>query len=191
MIYRLFAIVVVIGLAVSYAVYQRRSLDSVIVSDRGESILSRLPEASFETLDGKEFRPHELYDQESVKLLIVHYWGTWCAPCEAELPDLLALIKRYADTPGVKFLLVAVNDELRKVEKHIKAAPVPKDAPIIWLLDNRNVYKDIFGTTRVPETFVFSSDKSTLRKYVGPQQWNKPLFFQSFDEFLQISERRL
>jgi cytochrome c biogenesis protein CcmG, thiol:disulfide interchange protein DsbE len=116
--------------------------------------------------------------------------GTWCAPCEAELPDLLALIKRYEDRPGVKFLLVATNDEVFKVQKHLKTLAIPKSS-IYWLIDNKNVHRDQYGTTRVPETFVFSSDKTTLRKYVGPQEWNKTMFFQSFDEFLQISDRKL
>jgi hypothetical protein len=86
--------------------------------------------------------------------------------------------------------LVAVNDEKVKIEKHLKTLVVPK-ASVTWVMDNRNTHRDIYGTTRVPETYVFSSDKRTLKKYTGPQEWNKPMFFQTFDEFLQISTRKL
>ena len=146
-----------------------------------------MPNASFETLEGEQFNLSDLKSD----LVVVHYWATWCAPCEAELPELLKFIDTFKDKPGVKFLLVAVNDDLMKVKKHLKAQTIPKEASITWLMDNGNVYRDIFGTSRVPETYVFSSDKMTLKKYVGPQEWNNPMFFQTFDEFLQISTRKL
>ena len=188
MFIRIAAILSVITITVVYTFWSKKSLESQIVSSsKSTSVLAKLPAASFETLEGK---PFDLHDQQ-FDLLVVHYWATWCAPCEAELPELLKFIDTFKGKPGVKFLLVAVNDDLIKVKKHLKAQPIPKDAPITWLMDNENVHKDMFGTIRVPETFVFSSDKTTLRKYVGPQEWNKPMFFQTFDEFLQISTRKL
>lgn len=146
-----------------------------------------MPEASFETLEGDQFPLSSLKSD----LLIVHYWATWCAPCEAELPELLKFINTFKDKPDVRFLLVAVNDDIMKVKKHLKSQSIPENASITWLMDNKNVHKDIFGTVRVPETYVFSSDKMTLKKFSGPQEWSKPMFFQTFDEFLQISTRKL
>jgi cytochrome c biogenesis protein CcmG, thiol:disulfide interchange protein DsbE len=149
-----------------------------------------LPPSEFSTLEGQPLLLHSLYE-EPLDLLVVHFWGTWCAPCEAELPDLLNFIKRYEGQPRVRFVLVAVNDDIIKIQKHLKSMPVPRQAPILWLLDNNNVFREAFGTTRVPETYVFSSDKKTLRKFVGPQEWNKPMFFQLFADLLQISSRQL
>jgi thiol-disulfide isomerase/thioredoxin len=130
-------------------------------------------------------------NDKSLELLVVHFWGTWCAPCEAELPDLLTFIKRFEGRSGVKFLLVATNDEVIKVKKHLKGLSNAEAASIHWLLDQKNIHRDAFGTTRVPETYVFSSDKTLLRKFMGPQEWNNPLFFQTFSELLQISMRKL
>lgn len=188
MLNRIIIILIIIVATIGYSLYQKNSLESQL-SITTEAILAKLPRASFENLEGDKVELDSFYT-EGVELLIVHFWGTWCGPCEAELPDLLSLIKRFEDRPRVKFLLVAVNDEKIKVQKHLKTLAVPK-ASVIWLLDNSNVHRDLFGTTRVPETYVFSSDKSTLRKYVGPQEWNKTMFFQSFDEYLQISTRKL
>ncbi len=192
MIYRLLAIILIIAATIGYSAYQKNSLKQLLVSEgKGEAILSNLPATEFTTLEGKAFNVDELYKNERVDLLMVHYWGTWCGPCEAELPDLLSLIKRFEGRPNVKFLLVAANDEAIKVQKYLKTLTIPDKASIYWLLDNKNVHRDLFGTTRVPETYVFSSDKTTLRKFIGPQEWNKPLFFQTFDELLQISTRKL
>lgn len=188
MLNRIIIILAIIAATVGYTVYQKNSLKSQL-THKTEAILASMPQGLFQTLDGEPFDPHSFYN-EPVGLLVVHYWGTWCGPCEAELPDLLALIKRFEGRPEVKFLLVAVNDEKVKIEKHLKTLVLPK-ASITWVMDNRNTHRDIYGTTRVPETYVFSSDKRTLKKYTGPQEWNKPMFFQTFDEFLQISTRKL
>lgn len=192
MFYRILIILVILTLTVVYSTYQKKSLESQLVTDsrRSTSILKKLPAAEFTTLEGEPFSLHGFYEKERISLLVVHFWGTWCAPCEAELPDLLSFMRRFEDKPEVKFLLVAVNDDLIKVKKHIKNLALPK-ASITWVLDSKNDHREKFGTTRVPETYVFSSDKMTLRKYVGPQEWNKGLFFRSFDEFLQISTSKL
>jgi thiol-disulfide isomerase/thioredoxin len=188
MLKRIIIILLIIAAAVGYSVYQKSELETQLAT-KPEAILAKLPQGVFETLEGEAFDPHQLF-QEPIELLVVHYWGTWCAPCEAELPDLLTLIKRYEGRPGVKFLLVAVNDEVVKIKKHLKTLALPKSS-IYWLLDNKNIHRDIYGTTRVPETYVFSSDKTTLRKYMGPQEWNKTMFFQAFDEYIQMSTSKL
>jgi len=185
---RISIIILIIASAIGYSIYQRKSLETQL-SVAPEAILSKLPTGVFEALDGSSFDPEQLY-LDRTTLLVVHFWGTWCAPCEAELPELLSFIKRFEGRSDVKFLLVAVNDEKRKIEKHLKTLNIPKSS-ILWLIDNKNIHRDLYGTTRVPETYVFSSDKTTLRKYLGPQEWNKTLFFQTFDEFIQISQSRL
>lgn len=191
--YRILAILILLAATVGYSLYQKNSMQSRLIKDntQAEAVLSRLPPSVFKTLEGEPFDVEELYKKERVDLLMVHYWGTWCAPCEAELPELLSLIKRYEGQGNVKFLLVAANDEVIKVQKHLKTLGIPSKASIYWLLDNKNVHRDAYGTTRVPETFVFSSDKRTLRKFIGPQEWNKTMFFQTFDELLQVSTRKL
>ena len=186
---RILVIALIIAATIGYSLYQKNILKGQLASHT-EAILSKAPESVFETLEGEPFDLHEFYKKERVELLVVHFWGTWCAPCEAEFPELLAFMKRFENRQGVKFLLVAVNDETQKVKKHLKRIGIPKSA-ITWLIDNKNIHRDTFGTTRVPETYVFASDMTTLRKYMGPQEWNKSMFFQTFDEFIEISTHKL
>ena len=192
MIYRILAIIIIIASTIAYSHYQKNSLNFQLASESvTESVLGTLPDSQFETLDGSAFKLADLFREERVDLLMVHFWGTWCAPCEAELRELLRLINRFERQPNVKFLLVATNDEVVAIKKHLKTLKLPEMQSVHWLIDNKNVHRDDFGTTRVPETYVFSSDKTTLRKFVGPQEWNKTMFFQTFDELLQISTKKL
>ncbi|MGE3609697.1 MAG: TlpA family protein disulfide reductase [Bacteriovoracaceae bacterium] len=188
--YRLLIIVLIIALTVLYSFYQKRSIEQDLVTSetKVQSVLEKMPEAEFSDLNGGKVSLAQIFPAD---LVVVHFWGTWCAPCEAELPELLTFIKRFEGKSNVKFVLVAVNDEIKKVQKYLKTLPIPAHSSITWLVDSEDVYRQKFGTTRVPETYVFSSDMTTLRKYVGPQEWNKTMFFQSFDEFIQISTRKL
>jgi thiol-disulfide isomerase/thioredoxin len=45
------------------------------------------------------------------KVVVVNFWGSWCAPCRAEADDLEAVHK---DRPEVEFLGINVRDERDK-----------------------------------------------------------------------------
>ena len=70
-------------------------------SDRADA-----PSFDGELLDGTPFRSTELAGDVSV----INFWGSWCAPCRVETPDLQAVYEAVRDD-GVQFLGVDVKDE--------------------------------------------------------------------------------
>ena len=62
----------------------------------GTSTGEKAPEIEATLLNGKNFK---LSDQEN-KYTLISFWGSWCAPCLKEAPQLVDIYKRYE---GEKF----------------------------------------------------------------------------------------
>lgn len=54
-------------------------------------LASGLAEADLEMLDGSKFK----ISSKKGKVLLLNIWGTWCGPCRAEMPTLMALQNEY------------------------------------------------------------------------------------------------
>jgi peroxiredoxin len=65
------------------------------------------PDFSFTTSDGEYMALEDLHG----KVVLLDFWGTWCPPCVASVPDLRDLYKRLAKEPGFVMIGVSVNDE--------------------------------------------------------------------------------
>src|SRR5437899_2622437 len=47
------------------------------------------------------------------KVVIVNFWATWCPPCRAEIPDLVALQDKYRD----QLLIVGISEDEGPVDE--------------------------------------------------------------------------
>ena len=56
------------------------------------------------------------------KVILLDFWATWCKPCQAAMPFLVSLHKKYGDKG---FVLIGVNVDRRKgpdkVQKFLEA----------------------------------------------------------------------
>jgi thiol-disulfide isomerase/thioredoxin len=69
------------------------------------------PELSGELLDGAPYDPAAQRGQ----VVVVNFWGSWCAPCRAEIDDLEQVYRATKDR-GVAFLGVNVRDDRDKAK---------------------------------------------------------------------------
>jgi peroxiredoxin len=97
------------------------------------------------------------------KVLLMNFWGTWCAPCRAEIPELITIADRYKDK-GVVVLGFAQQDTPEELQAF--AAKYKMNYPS--LLSTPEI-EDAFGPMwAVPMSFIIDRAGSICFKHVGP-----------------------
>ncbi len=54
------------------------------------------------------------------KLILIDVWATWCGPCIAQRPNMLALAQKYKNNPNIAVLLISVDKSIEKWKKYVK-----------------------------------------------------------------------
>lgn len=107
----------------------------------------------------------------SGKLLVVHFWATWCAPCEEELPGLVAWWREAKSDPRIDLVAVSVDEQWKTVDGFL-AKRNAADLPLA--LDPQKAAATAFGTLKFPETWFVSPSGEVLHRWIGPQDWSSP-----------------
>jgi len=88
------------------------------------------------------------------KVVLLNFWATWCAPCEAEMPTLE---DRYKTFSGNGFQVLGVNADDEKIET-IQGflERVPVSFPI--LLDPGLTVSDLYRVRGLPTTYLIDRE---------------------------------
>ena len=131
----------------------------------GEPVTVRLlkepldvPAFTVTDLDGRSFSSADWRG----KVVIVNFWATWCAPCRAEIPDLVALQEKYRDNlviVGISEDEASVDVVKRFAEEHHVNYPV-----VMATASLREIFP---GVMALPTTFVLDRDGKLAQKNVG------------------------
>lgn len=168
---KLAIIAFIMASTLAYSIVQKRKIDK-LTSEENHLILKEMPEFSLPAIEGR--KDSELVTNQNIfskghNVTLVHFWGTWCAPCEAELPDFLEFISKLS-SKDIRVILLAVQDDEKKINKFLKRfGDLPSNVTVVHDPDGKSMMT--FGTVKVPETFLFAKNGKSLNKYVGPQDW--------------------
>ncbi|MPY53278.1 TlpA family protein disulfide reductase [Streptomyces acidicola] len=80
------------------------SSDGIATVKKGDR--ADAPELSGKTIDGKQLDVASAYKG---KVVVINVWGSWCAPCRAEAPNLVKVSGDLADQ-GVQFVGINTRD---------------------------------------------------------------------------------
>jgi thiol-disulfide isomerase/thioredoxin len=77
------------------------------------------PAFSLKDLSGRRVRP----DDYKGKVLLINFWATWCAPCLAEMPELVRLQKHFSSR-GLQIVGVTCPPQdpakVRRISRELK-----------------------------------------------------------------------
>jgi cytochrome c biogenesis protein CcmG/thiol:disulfide interchange protein DsbE len=92
--------------------------------------------------------------------VLVNFFASWCAPCEVEHPELMAL-----KAQGVRIVGVAYKDAPANTQAFLGRLGDPF---AVHLVDRDGRAGVEFGVTGVPETYLVGSDGVVIAKHTGP-----------------------
>ena len=96
------------------------------------------------------------------KVVIVNFWATWCGPCRAEIPDLVALQEKYKDTLQV----IGVSEDEAGVDVVKRFAAEHKvNYPIVMMTPE--IEKLFPGISALPTSFIVDREARVVQKHVG------------------------
>jgi len=97
------------------------------------------------------------------KVILLNFWGTWCAPCRMEMPALIALQQDYR-AKGLVILGIAVEDTPEAVKAYAAEAKI--NYPLAMSQED---FEDAYGPmVGLPMSFFIARDGSICKKHLGP-----------------------
>jgi thiol-disulfide isomerase/thioredoxin len=104
------------------------------------------------------------------KLTIVDFWASWCKPCRAENPNLIALYSKWKDR-GLEIVSVSIDKPVDK-SKWLEAIQEDKLTWIqVW--DEKGTANKDYGVTAIPRTFLVDDAGKIVAKDLRGEELNE------------------
>ena len=132
----------------------------------------------FKELKGKspEGRPVALSDFVGQgSYVLVDFWASWCAPCKADIPNVITLYEKYKDR-GLKVIGITVSDTPEKSDSIVKMMGIP--FPQIYESKPMSIY----GVIGIPHKILFAPDGTILSRRIVSSKELEKKFTEIFSE---------
>lgn len=157
---------VIVGLAVVL-----RLTHAYLHQREGELLIADTPVPEFMWRDF-ESNQHSIKELKG-KVVVLHFWASWCGPCRHEFPGLL----RAAQALGkdAVFLTISSDENDGPARKFLAAAKdaagVKPDNVLYGFDPMKSLTFDVFQTSALPETIIIDPQQHMRRKFPGMVEW--------------------
>ena len=107
------------------------------------------------------------------QVVVLNFWATWCPPCVAELPSMIAMQDRLK-ARGVTVVGVSIDVDGDAYHRFLKQ----RNVNFLTVRDPEQKIAGLYGTSGWPETYVIDRQGVMRRKFVGPINWDSPEILQ-------------
>ncbi|HEY3204785.1 MAG TPA: TlpA disulfide reductase family protein [Thermoanaerobaculia bacterium] len=118
--------------------------------------------------------------REKGRILIIHFWATWCPPCVEEIPALSRFWDKYRSRADVSLYAISVNNDWKEIDDFMKKNP----SAIPLFHDPGAVTARRFGTTQYPETYIVNRNGRVLFRVQGAVNWSDAEVRSRIDQLL-------
>jgi thiol-disulfide isomerase/thioredoxin len=141
----------------------------------------RLPKFEVKLIDGSVLKSKDLIG----KVAVIDFWGTWCAPCLAEIPGYNNFYREYR-TKGVDFYGLAADSGTNE-ELKVAAGRLKIQYPVTALSDAQfDVFRDILV---FPTTWIVNRQGIVVKEFVGAAPDKQRLLREAVERLLKEQTR--
>lgn len=101
------------------------------------------------------------------QIVVVNFWGSWCAPCREEAPELQAIHEDFQDEGVVMIGVNWLDVERRALDFIDEFSLTFSNAP-----DVEEIVAETYNIQGAPETFVIDRDGTVAFVYPGPVDYD-------------------
>ena len=148
------AVLAILAGAVIYVVFSSLTMGKEKTIEMNENA----PNFALTDLDGVK---HVLEDYKGQGVFL-NFWGTWCKPCEYEMPYIQSQYEEFKDK-GVQVLAVNVNEADFVVNKFVKRHNLT--FPVVIDRDNQVQHQYLIGA--LPATFLIDKNGKVIDYTTG------------------------
>lgn len=102
------------------------------------------------------------------KYVLLDFWASWCGPCKAEMPGVIAIFEKYKEK-GLEVVGITVNDKPELSDSVVQKMNIP--FPQIY----KSAPMSTYGVTAIPATILFAPDGTILARGLRGEEIEKKL----------------
>jgi len=124
------------------------------------------PDLAFTRSDGSKATLANL----AGKVVLVHFWATWCEPCRDELPTLLALATELERSGTFELLAIAIEDDWDEIRLFLNGSIHRSIPRSIVRPDVADVHRR-FGARKLPDSYLVDPTGTLVERFQGARDW--------------------
>lgn len=115
-------------------------------------------------LDGPDGSKRRLSEHQG-RVVLLHFWATWCPPCREELPGLLKLGRELSREGQFTLVALSLDDDWPAVRDFFGGA-----IPLEVMRDEAGSSKR-YGVSTLPDTYLIAADGMLRLRFHGARDW--------------------
>lgn len=171
---------VIVVLVVSFIIIKNQSEKSATEYAAKENVVNAEMEVFSilqKSLDSLYFydlvrKENSYISKDSSNFTFINYWGTWCIPCVAEMPEFVSLINRdEIRKADIKFIFASQEDgdKIMKFEKARKFG-------LPYFLFTEESQPAFLQHSTVPMSYLIDKSRLLVYKFSGLRQWDSEMY---------------
>ena len=103
------------------------------------------------------------------KVVVLNFWASWCPPCIDETPSLVSM-QKLLKNKGIMVIGVSADEDQQAYQRFIQEYGINFET----VRDPSVRVQHLYGTIKIPETYIIDRNGVLRRKFVSAVNWTAP-----------------